>query len=175
MLPLRRGRLRSVLVRDQAHLRVTVRECEKVLVAKIEPIPVLAYNHWLQLPEFFAFTAILVQPKSLALCLALRLQRCTWRVPQATMLLPNTKQATAARDAHAGSPAQHVAHDVVLGHIDPPPGFEVNCQKIRLVADTLAQGRGTCLDLACLQVTLWEQIGLHPLLIIAPGHAIMGC
>lgn len=62
-----------------------------------------------------------------------------------------------------------------LTYINPPPSFEQSGQKVRLVADTLQQQRGTCLDLAVLQAALWEHIGLHPLLVVIPGHAFLAC
>ena len=68
-----------------------------------------------------------------------------------------------------------LSRDQVIDYINPPPSFERTGQKVRLVADTLAQKRGTCLDLAILQAALWEHVGLHPCLILVPGHALLAC
>lgn len=174
-LPLKLDRLRAVQEKERAHVRVTVRDRDEVLYADTREIPVLAYNEWLFLPEFLEFTAAFVQPNAPALHPVI--EKAADRLEKIT-----------GRRAFSGyqNGAEHVRHmlaalhdtlamDLELDYINPPPSFEGTGQKVRLVADTLAQGRGTCFDLAILQAALWEHVGLHPCLVLIPGHAFMAC
>lgn len=173
-LPLRLERLRQVAEKEHAHLRITVRDKDEVLLARTQELPVLAYNEWVYLPHFLQLTAAYVQPNSSALSPVL--QAAAKHLQKAT-----GSAAFAGYQLQQREHVQHMlaalhralGHDLKLGYINPPPSFEHSGQKVRLVADTLEQGRGTCLDLALLQCALWEHIGLHPLLLLIPGHAFM--
>jgi AAA+ superfamily predicted ATPase len=175
-LPLRLERLRAVAEKQLAHLRLTVRDKDEVLLARMIEVPVLAYNEWLHLPEFLELTAAFVQPNDPALA------------PVVAAAADRLEQAGAGRAFNgyqSGSPEQvlqmldavhrALADDVELDYIDPPPSFERTGQKVRLVAQTLESKRGTCFDLAILQAALWEHIGLAPCLLLIPGHALLGC
>lgn len=175
-LPLRLQRLRAVQEKEQAHLRITVRDRDEVLLARTESLPILAYNEWVYLPKFLQLAAAYVQPNSPALhpviqAAAQRLAAATGSSAFAGYQVGGTARVLQMLSALHDTLAQ----DLGLNYINPPPSFEQSGQKVRLVADTLAQGRGTCLDLALLQCALWEHIGLHPLLLLAPGHALMAC
>lgn len=174
-LPLRLDRLRAVREKERAHIRISVRDKDEVLYARTQEVPVLAYNEWVFMPEFLELAAAFVQSNSAALH------------PVVQSAAVRLEAACGSRDFsgyQAG--AKHVLHmlnavhialaqDHPLDYINPPPSFEITGQKIRLVADTLAQGRGTCLDLAVLQAAIWEHVGLHPCLVLVPGHAFLGC
>lgn len=175
-LPLRLDRLRAVNEKERAHLRITVRDKDEVLLARTQELPVLAYNEWVYLPKFLQLAAAYVQPNSAAL----------HPVVQAAARRLQAAMGSSAFPGYQRGDRDHVeqmllavhgalANDILLAYINPPPSFEVSGQKIRLVADTLAQGRGTCLDLAILQLALWEHVGLHPVLVLVPGHAFVGC
>lgn len=175
-LPLRLERLRQILEKEQAHLRFTVSDQDEVLLARTESLPVLPYNHWLPIQEHLELTAAFVQPNQAALHPVLK--AATKRLEDLT-----GDKSFAGYQTGGGARVMQMlqvlhdtlAQDMELGYINPLPSFERVGQKIRLVADTLAQGRGTCLDLAILQISLWEHIGLHPLLVLVPGHAFMAC
>ena len=47
-------------------------------------------------------------------------------------------------------------------------------QRIRYPKETLEQGRGNCIDSTVMFASLLEQIGLHPVIVIVPGHAFLG-
>jgi len=175
-LPLRLERLRGVQEKERAHVRVTIRDKDEALYARTQEIAVLAYNEWLFLPEFLEFTAAFVQPNAPALHPL---------VEQAAARLEKTTGSRAFSGYQRGNRA-HVKHmltalhetlcqDTPIDYINPPPSFERTGQKVRLVADTLEQRRGTCLDLALLQAALWEHVGLNPCLILVPGHALLAC
>ena len=57
----------------------------------------------------------------------------------------------------------------------PPSSFEKTGQRIRLAPRVLDQKMGTCLDLSLLMASCLESSGLHPLLVLMKGHAMVGC
>lgn len=61
-----------------------------------------------------------------------------------------------------------------LVYASPPASFEIVGQRIRLCDTVLEQQLGTCLDLTLLYAACLEAIGLHPLLLLQPGHAFAG-
>jgi AAA+ superfamily predicted ATPase len=175
-LPMKRERLRAVPEKEHAHIQISVRDKDELLYAETREIEVLAYNEWLYMPSFLEFTAVFVQPNSPALH------------PVIEMAATQLEAATGSRafPGYQRGSTEHVRkmliaiHDTLsqaypMDYINPPPSFEKTGQKIRLVADCLAQKRGTCLDLAVLQAALWEHIGLHPCIVLVPGHAFMAC
>lgn len=56
----------------------------------------------------------------------------------------------------------------------PPASFEPIGQRIRLCDAVMQQKMGTCLDLSLLYASCLEAIGLHPLLVLQPGHIFVG-
>ena len=56
----------------------------------------------------------------------------------------------------------------------PPASYEVTGQRVRLCDTVLQQKMGTCLDLTLVYCGMLEAMGLHPLLIIQPGHIFAG-
>ena len=56
----------------------------------------------------------------------------------------------------------------------PPASFETAGQRVRLCDGVLQQKMGTCLDLTLLYCGCLEAMGLHPLLILQPGHIFAG-
>ncbi|MFN9031390.1 MAG: ATP-binding protein [Betaproteobacteria bacterium] len=175
-LPLRLERLRAVAERELGHLRLTVRDEDEVLFARTVEVPVLAYNEWLRLPEFLELTAAFVQPNSPALTPVVQAAAGRLEAATGSRSFTGYQSGDPARVLHMLE-ALHAAlvHDHPLDYIDPPPSFEGTGQKVRLVAQTLDQRRGTCFDLAVLQAALWEHIGLAPCLVLVPGHAMLGC
>src|SRR5690606_10229982 len=61
-----------------------------------------------------------------------------------------------------------------LDYAYPPSSFERTGQKIRPPAVVLETRRATCLDSALLLAALFEQMQLHPLIVLEQGHAYVG-
>lgn len=61
-----------------------------------------------------------------------------------------------------------------LTYINPPASFEGTGQKIRRIEDMLEHRMGTCLDLSVLYAAALEQAGIHPVVVLVPGHAFAG-
>ena len=57
----------------------------------------------------------------------------------------------------------------------PPASFEQTGQRVRTVPLVLGQKLATCLDLSLLMASCMEACGLHPLVLLMRGHAMVGC
>ena len=62
-----------------------------------------------------------------------------------------------------------------LVYSTPPASFEQTGQRVRLAPQVLGEKLATCLDLSLLLASLLEACGLHPLIILTKGHAMVGC
>jgi len=61
-----------------------------------------------------------------------------------------------------------------IGYAVPPASFEPVGQRVRLCDSVMQQKLGTCLDLTLFYASCLEAVGLHPLLILRPGHIFAG-
>lgn len=61
-----------------------------------------------------------------------------------------------------------------LIYTEPPASFERTGQKVRSPSDILDRRLATCLDAAVLFAAALEQAGLHPLISLVEGHALVG-
>lgn len=61
-----------------------------------------------------------------------------------------------------------------LAYVLPPASFERTGQKVRGPSEVLERQVGTCLDTSLLYAAALEQAGLHPILVLIPGHAFVG-
>ncbi len=59
-----------------------------------------------------------------------------------------------------------------LGYISPPSSFDRDGQRVRLADKICREKLGSCLDLSLMLAGLWEQVGLHPLVLLLEGHAL---
>jgi len=56
-------------------------------------------------------------------------------------------------------------------YIQAPPSFEGTGQKVRFPFELLGECQGTCLDWCVLMSALLEYTGIHPMVVMMPGHA----
>ncbi|MGE4243157.1 hypothetical protein [Ramlibacter sp.] len=61
-----------------------------------------------------------------------------------------------------------------LDYINPPPSYGRRTQRLRTPSQLLAEGRGTCIDLALLLAACMEAIDIHPVIFLLQGHAFAG-
>ncbi|MDR1764124.1 MAG: DUF3320 domain-containing protein [Dysgonamonadaceae bacterium] len=61
-----------------------------------------------------------------------------------------------------------------IAYCSVPASFEKSGQRVRLVDAVLTGKMGNCLDISLLYASCLEAIGIHPLIIIAQGHAFAG-
>ena len=58
---------------------------------------------------------------------------------------------------------------------NPPAGYEMVGQRVRMPHMVMEVKEGTCLDLTVLYTACLEAVGLNPLIIFVKGHAYAGC
>ncbi|WP_050698018.1 DUF3320 domain-containing protein [Anaeromassilibacillus senegalensis] len=80
---------------------------------------------------------------------------------------PNRARLQAAA-IYGALQAQNIVYSV------PPASFEAIGQRIRLCDAVMQQKMGTCMDLTLLYAACLEAAGLHPLLLLQPGHIFAG-
>src|SRR5690606_28783227 len=59
-----------------------------------------------------------------------------------------------------------------FGYISAPARFEQHGQRVRLVDRVFREKLATCLGLSLLLASMWEQCGLHPVVLLPEGHAM---
>ena len=112
--------------------------------------------------------------------------------PNSSALMPVLRRASELLEEKTGSSAlngyqegservRQIAESVYdalaekrLTYINPPASFEDTGQKIRRIEDMLEHRMGTCLDLSVLYAAALEQAGIHPVVVLVPGHAFAG-
>jgi very-short-patch-repair endonuclease len=163
-------------LREQTEREAT----ELVVAATVDGAPagetrrdleVLAANEWGGggvLPELLA---AFVTPNDPRLERVLTGARQTLRERTGSDALDGYQQRDAARAANIGEAIYLACRREGIGYSNPPASFEVAGQRVRLAGDVLESRLATCLDLALLLASAWEQAGLHPLIVIVPGHA----
>ncbi len=160
--------------RENGFLEVEVRQDGDVIGTRRNEVEVLAPTQW---------TGVGVLPELLAAFVR----------PNARVLVPLLQSASARLEAAEGDGAlcgyqkrdpRHAAALVQalweavqaaqLGYINPPASFEQGGQKVRTHEQVLGDRLGTCLDLTVLLAALFEQAGLHAVVVIVQGHAFVG-
>lgn len=63
-----------------------------------------------------------------------------------------------------------------IAYSEPPPGWDYTRegQRIRDHGDVARGGLGTCMDTTVLAAAVMEHVGLHPVLVLIPGHIFIG-
>ncbi|HLQ38733.1 MAG TPA: DUF4011 domain-containing protein, partial [Planctomycetota bacterium] len=173
-LQLRPDALANVLERQVVSLRVEARDEHGVLASCEHPVELLAYNEWPGAGTLPALLAAFVLPNHPAL--AAVLEDSSLRLAAATGggALDGYQSRDPAR-ALAIAQAIYIALGARgLAYVQPPASFEQQGQKVRTPEQVLADGMGTCLDLALLYAGCLEQVGLHALVVVSEGHAVAG-
>ena len=172
-LPLNTERFRNIVENEPIKLCYTVKDKEETLFAATQETKAMAYNEWFALPISLATFVQSNDPSisSVIECARVHLEELT----QSRAFSGYQSKDPAYIQAMMVAVHTALVEDYKFGYINPPPSFEKTGQKIRLVADTLTQKQGTCLDLAVLQVAILEHIGLNPCIVSIPGHAMLAC
>ena len=139
-----------------------------------EEVDILAPTHWpgtRVLPELLA---AYVRPNAEVLHpvlkdVASRLEQITGRGS-----IDGYQSGEAARVAEIAQCVFEALQARSIRYIGVPASFERSGQKTRTHEQVLAGGAGNCLDLTLLAAALFEQCGLHPLVVLIDGHAFPG-
>ena len=138
------------------------------------PIQVLAYNEWGGLEYIPELLAAFVMPNSFGIDSILG---------ETGRLLDKNGKSSVLNGYKSGSVRGiwdmiSALYTVLLNknftYCLPPTSFEMNGQKIRLAQDILQNRVATCLDATLLFGSLFEQMGLNPVIVILKEHAFVG-
>ena len=173
-------RLARVQERQPASIWVEVTLREQVLLRRRHAVEVLAHNEWAGVASLPEALAAFVLPNDPALTPVLRAAADKLRAETGRSSLGgygSEEDTPEVRDRSRATVAAIMAAlaERDIGYARPPASFERRGQKIRTPAQVLEGRLGTCLDLAVLAASALEQAGLHPLLVLLRGHALVGC
>lgn len=153
-------------------LTVSVRLGDDVAEETVD-LTVLAPDEWFNYPLYFESIAAFVQPNS-----------PTVTPLQGTVAdLLEKHTGDSAVSGYQGGPGRTTeiaaaVYEALRGHgiryINPPASFERTGQRIRRSSAVLTDRLGTCIDLSLTYAALAEACGLHPVIIMVPGHAMAG-
>ncbi len=141
---------------------------------KTFPVDLLAFDQWPGIGHYPELTAAFVTPNHPRMAELLRVARESLRSRSDQDALDGYQSGSRQRVTQIAEACFHAVTTLGIGYINPPASFELEGQRVRLVDRIHHEKLGTCLDLALLLAGLWEQCGLHPLLLLPEGHAIPG-
>ncbi|GIW72126.1 MAG: hypothetical protein KatS3mg102_1668 [Planctomycetota bacterium] len=161
--------------RMRTELRVEVRAAGGGLLGeRCLPLEVLAANEWAGLASLPELLAAFVTPNLPAVSELLSEAAERLRASSGDPSLCGYQRG-AARARAIVQAIYEVCCARDIRYASPPASFERHGQKVRFAEQVLASRLGTCLDLVLLLASCLEQAGLHPLLVLLQGHALVGC
>ena len=173
-LPLRAEPLAHITERDSADLHCEVRCGESVALKRVWPIDVLAFDEWEGIRALPELLAAFVTPNHPAIERLLGEARLHLERATGDGALSGYQRKDPARVRTTVDAIYRAVGDLNLAYINPPASFEQAGQRVRLPDQVLERRMGTCFDLTLLLAALFEQAGLHPLVVMVQGHAFIG-
>ncbi|MBO4849451.1 MAG: DUF4011 domain-containing protein [Prevotella sp.] len=168
-------KLRQLTESVDTQLHLTIRTETSELLDHTAPIHLMSYDQWPGLSSNPELLSVFVTPNSpslspIKLSAAKQLDRLTGSsaMDNYQTMDPNRARAQVASLYEA-------LREQGIVYVTSPPSFENRGQRIRLCDEVLSQKQGTCLDLTLAFASCLEAVGLHPLVIMAQGHAYLGC
>ncbi len=171
-LPLKHKALYEVNEKMKAFLVVQVKSNNNLLYAKTNPLSVLPYNIAVLDKRINKTLSAFVQPNSREIKQFIKQARSVLFEKTNTDSFPGY-QAGEERVFEMIEALHQTMQEQNITYINPPASFYG--QKIRSPKNVIDNSQGTCIDLAVLYASLWEGVGLNPVLVLIPGHAFMGC
>ncbi len=158
----------------QDSFEISLRQGEDLLWQGQQPITVLAYDQWHGYGSHPELLAAFVTPNHPAVAQILGRSAEMlggWTQDPSLDGYQTQDPNRALRQAaaiYAAIQKQKIVYCV------PPASFEKTGQRVRLCDSVLQQKLATCLDISLLYASCLEAVGLHPLLILQPGHIFCG-
>lgn len=168
-----RPRLATLLERASGALHVELRLGLAILARQRLPLEILAWNEWTRsLAD--ELLAAFVLPNDPAVAELLAAARDRLRAATGDPSFPGYPRGGRERvDAVVRALAETLPAQQLTYHA-LPASFEKQGQKLRLPQQLLAHRMGNCIELSLLVAAMLEQAGLHPLLMLVEGHAVVG-
>lgn len=134
---------------------------------------VLAPDEWFNSPLYFESLAAFVQPNSPTVTPLLSTVADVLELHTGDSSISGY-QAGPGRATEIAAAVFEALRGHGIRYINPPAPFERTGQRVRRSSDVLANRLGTCIDLSLAFASVAEQCGLHPVVIMLPGHAMTG-
>lgn len=146
----------------------------RLLVEQHQPVEVLARNEWGGYGSSPELLAAFCMPNEAAVESLLRAASDLLRKHGLDGTLHPYEKADARRVWQQVSAVWSTLLAQRLDYAYPPSSFERTGQKVRTPDAILESRRATCLDSTLLLAALFEQMHLHPLVVLEQGHAYVG-
>ena len=160
--------------RVQGQLRVKLYEGDAVRAEIVAKVHCLARNEWggvASLPEILAAFVLPNHPAVVRILKGAGDYLQSWTNDSS---LSGYQTGDAQRVALMAAACYTAIQALHFRHINPPASFEQEGQKVRLPGQIFNEEMGNCLDFALLAGACLEQCGLHPLMVLLKGHAVVG-
>ena len=166
--------LSGITASRRAEINVCVRRGEEVLIEQSKEVNLLPPGFWGGSQSSPELLAAFVRPTDASVDVILR---------DAAEKLKKAGKETAFDGYRSGKKARawEMADAIwaamvgyAITYVYPPASFEKSGQLVRGPSEILERKVGTCLDLALTYASCLEQAGLHPVLVLTEGHALVG-
>ncbi len=135
-------------------------------------IDLLAFDQWPGVGHFPELTAAFVTPNHPHIAELLGYARSALGALAEHDALDGYQSGSRRRAAMIAEAGFNALASWGVGYANPPASFERTGQRVRLVDRVQREKLGTCLDLSLLLASIWEQCGLHPMILLPEGHAL---
>lgn len=156
-------------------LKCEVFEGDSCVSSETEPIALLARNEWCGLVSLPEILAAFVLPNDPAVMTILDRAAGLLRDHTGRSAFNGYQDKSHKRAWEQVAAIYKAVADLRIRYIVAPASFESSGQKVRTPSDIVAQRFANCLDLALLFCACFEQVGLHPLILMHESHAYAGC
>ena len=136
------------------------------------PIDLLPYDQWPGIGLYPELLAAFCTPNHPAVAELLQAARRSLGQISGQDGIDGYQSGSRQRAAQIAEACFNAACAAGIGYINPPASFDRDGQRVRLVDRVLRERLASCLDLSLLFASLWEQAGLHPLVLLVEGHAM---
>jgi len=164
-------RLREQTERELTELHIAVTADDRTLARRALPLEVLPFDVWAGAATLPEMLAAFVTPNHPRLEPLFGRARALLGERTRSDALDGYQSRDPRRAAQIAESLFLAAREQGIGYINPPANFESDGQRVRLPDQILDAKLATCLDAALLLASLWEQSGLHPLIVLLEGHA----
>ncbi len=161
--------LRTEGERSSVNCRVS---CDTGAVRAAFPLDILAFDEWPGVGHFPELTAAFVTPNHPRVADLLGAARVSLRNAGQPEALDGYASGSRQRVSRIAEACFNAVSSLGVGYITAPASFETTGQRVRLADRIMRERLGNCLDLSLLLMSLWEQCGLHPVLLLPERHAM---
>ncbi|MCA9310503.1 MAG: DUF4011 domain-containing protein, partial [Phycisphaerales bacterium] len=156
---------------ERTALEVTVASAARQTRRRFD-VDLLAFDQWPGVGHYPELTAAFITPNHPRIAEFLAAARTALGASTGQDALDGYQSGSRRRAAAIAEACYNALATRQIGYINPPASFEKQGQRVRLVDRVVREGFGTCLDLTLLLAAMWEQAGLHPVILLPEGHAM---